>query len=213
MPGYRSLQGPGLLQRFCPSERGHGGREGPSEGCRGGRAERHVSKPALAPPDRDPGVLAPPPPTQPLAPFSLGSQESGPSGTNPGAWPLRGLWSLGPQSSSPLGYRSPEPFPQDSGHQSPSARFLLGVRAPSRSTADPAPPTRTLLPKLIPSGAGREWLERRRATIRPWGSFVDQRRFSRPRNLGELCQRLVRNVEFYQSNYVFVFLGLILYCV
>uniref|UniRef100_A0ABI7ZT15 PRA1 family protein n=1 Tax=Felis catus TaxID=9685 RepID=A0ABI7ZT15_FELCA len=71
----------------------------------------------------------------------------------------------------------------------------------------------TLLPKLIPSGAGREWLERRRATIRPWGSFVDQRRFSRPRNLGELCQRLVRNVEYYQSNYVFVFLGLILYCV
>uniref|UniRef100_A0A8C2SJE0 PRA1 family protein n=1 Tax=Capra hircus TaxID=9925 RepID=A0A8C2SJE0_CAPHI len=56
----------------------------------------------------------------------------------------------------------------------------------------------TLLPKLIPSGAGREWLERR---------------FSRPRNLGELCQRLVRNVEYYQSNYVFVFLGLILYCV
>uniref|UniRef100_A0A8C0M2Z2 PRA1 family protein n=1 Tax=Canis lupus familiaris TaxID=9615 RepID=A0A8C0M2Z2_CANLF len=71
----------------------------------------------------------------------------------------------------------------------------------------------TLLPKLIPSGAGREWLERRRATIRPWSSFVDQRRFSRPRNLGELCQRLVRNVEYYQSNYVFVFLGLILYCV
>lgn len=42
---------------------------------------------------------------------------------------------------------------------------------------------------------------------------MDQRRFSRPRNLGELCQRLVRNVEYYQSNYVFVFLGLILYCV
>ncbi|XP_045387557.1 prenylated Rab acceptor protein 1 isoform X2 [Lemur catta] len=71
----------------------------------------------------------------------------------------------------------------------------------------------TLLPKLIPAGAGREWLERRRATIRPWGTFVDQQRFSRPRNLGELCQRLVRNVEYYQSNYVFVFLGLILYCV
>ncbi|KAF7484309.1 prenylated Rab acceptor protein 1 [Marmota monax] len=70
-----------------------------------------------------------------------------------------------------------------------------------------------LLPKLIPSGAGREWLERRRTTIRPWGTFVDQQRFSRPRNLGELCQRLIRNVEYYQSNYVFVFLGLILYCV
>lgn len=71
----------------------------------------------------------------------------------------------------------------------------------------------TLLPKLIPSGVGREWLERHRAAIRPWGAFVDQRCFSRPRNLGELCQRLVRNVEYYQSNYVFVFLGLIVYCV
>lgn len=60
---------------------------------------------------------------------------------------------------------------------------------------------------------GREWLERHRAAIRPWGAFVDQRCFSRPRNLGELCQRLVRNVEYYQSNYVFVFLGLIVYCV
>uniref|UniRef100_A0A8C2UP86 PRA1 family protein n=1 Tax=Chinchilla lanigera TaxID=34839 RepID=A0A8C2UP86_CHILA len=77
----------------------------------------------------------------------------------------------------------------------------------------PHPDLQTLLPKLIPSGAGREWLERRRATIRPWGTFMDQQRFSRPRNLGELCQRLVRNVEYYQSNYVFVFLGLILYCV
>lgn len=85
--------------------------------------------------------------------------------------------------------------------------------SPSLQLLCSALPIRTLLPKLIPSGAGREWLERRRATIRPWGTFVDQQRFSRPRNVGELCQRLVRNVEYYQSNYVFVFLGLILYCV
>lgn len=88
-----------------------------------------------------------------------------------------------------------------------------GVRYPIPAFIFSAPSFRTLLPKLIPSGAGREWLERRRATIRPWGTFVDQQRFSRPRNVGELCQRLVRNVEYYQSNYVFVFLGLILYCV
>ncbi|XP_036265816.1 prenylated Rab acceptor protein 1-like [Pipistrellus kuhlii] len=71
----------------------------------------------------------------------------------------------------------------------------------------------TLLPKRIPSSVGREWLEWHRAAIRPRGVFVDQRCFSRPRNLGELCQRLVRNVEYYQSNYVLVFLGLIVYCV
>lgn len=88
-----------------------------------------------------------------------------------------------------------------------------GGWASSPAPPDQAPPPRTLLPKLIPSGVGREWLERHRAAIRPWGAFVDQRCFSRPRNLGELCQRLVRNVEYYQSNYVFVFLGLIVYCV
>ncbi|XP_027714037.1 prenylated Rab acceptor protein 1 [Vombatus ursinus] len=85
---------------------------------------------------------------------------------------------------------------------------------PGTEEEGPGLSAKTLLPKLLPAGsAGREWLEQRRATIRPWGPFLDQRRFSRPRNLGELCQRLVRNVEHYQSNYVFVFLGLILYCV
>ncbi|XP_056652998.1 prenylated Rab acceptor protein 1 isoform X2 [Monodelphis domestica] len=85
---------------------------------------------------------------------------------------------------------------------------------PAMEEEGPGPSAKTLLPKLLPSGsAGREWLEHRRATIRPWSHFLDQRRFSRPRNLGELCRRLVRNVEHYQSNYVFVFLGLILYCV
>ncbi|XP_038623211.1 prenylated Rab acceptor protein 1 [Tachyglossus aculeatus] len=73
---------------------------------------------------------------------------------------------------------------------------------------------KTLLPKLLPGGVpAREWLEQRRATIRPWGPFLDQRRFARPQNLGDLCHRLGRNVEHYQSNYVFVFLGLILYCI
>ncbi|MBN3325747.1 PRAF1 protein, partial [Atractosteus spatula] len=59
----------------------------------------------------------------------------------------------------------------------------------------------------------REWLERRRAAMRPWAGFVDQRRFSKPRNFGDLCQRVVRNLDTYQSNYTFIFLGLILYCI
>nr|XP_033770240.1 prenylated Rab acceptor protein 1 [Geotrypetes seraphini] len=69
------------------------------------------------------------------------------------------------------------------------------------------------LPKIISQGAAKEWLDRRRVTIRPWANFVDQKRFSRPQNFGEMCKRLVKNVEYFQSNYVFVFLGLILYCI
>ncbi|XP_026518089.1 prenylated Rab acceptor protein 1 [Terrapene carolina triunguis] len=72
--------------------------------------------------------------------------------------------------------------------------------------------TKISIPALLPQGPAKKWLEQRRATLRPWGTFADQRRFGKPRNFGELCQRLARNVEYFQSNYVFVFLGLILYC-
>lgn len=179
----RCCWAPGYLQRFYPLQCRHGGPEGPAEGCRRGRAERHVSKQGVTPRSEMQESL--------ISSEVLGGTQS--------CWlPLRTLPPRG--SRSCLG-----PGVLESGVQilpSPSLQLLCS-----------ALPIRTLLPKLIPSGAGREWLERRRATIRPWGTFVDQQRFSRPRNVGELCQRLVRNVEYYQSNYVFVFLGLILYCV
>ncbi|XP_061919869.1 prenylated Rab acceptor protein 1-like [Entelurus aequoreus] len=69
------------------------------------------------------------------------------------------------------------------------------------------------LPKSISPSVAKEWLDRRRMSIRPWASFVDQRKFSKPRNFGELCQRVVKNVETFNSNYTFIFLGLILYCI
>lgn len=67
-------------------------------------------------------------------------------------------------------------------------------------------------PKGFSASVAKEWLDRRRVSIRPWASFVDQRKFSKPRNFGEMCQRVVKNVEIYNSNYTFIFLGLILYC-
>ncbi|KAG7277930.1 hypothetical protein CRUP_004709 [Coryphaenoides rupestris] len=51
------------------------------------------------------------------------------------------------------------------------------------------------LPKGLSPGLVKEWLEKRRVSIRPWAGFVDQRKFSKPRNFGELCQRMVKNVE------------------
>ncbi|KAF7227023.1 prenylated Rab acceptor protein 1 [Nothobranchius furzeri] len=73
--------------------------------------------------------------------------------------------------------------------------------------------SRLWLPKGISASMAKEWFDRRRLSIRPWASFVDQRKFSKPRNFGELCQRVVKNVEVYNSNYTFIFLGLILYCI
>lgn len=72
--------------------------------------------------------------------------------------------------------------------------------------------TKISIPALLPQGPAKQWLEQRRAAVRPWASFVDQRRFGKPRNFGELCKRLAHNVEYFQSNYLFVFLGLIAYC-
>ncbi|KAJ8289855.1 hypothetical protein GJAV_G00006100 [Gymnothorax javanicus] len=69
------------------------------------------------------------------------------------------------------------------------------------------------LPKGLSGGVAKEWFDRRRMAIRPWAGFVDQRKFSKPRNFGELCQRVLRNLDSYQSNYIFIFLGLILYCI
>ncbi|XP_064204065.1 prenylated Rab acceptor protein 1-like [Anguilla rostrata] len=69
------------------------------------------------------------------------------------------------------------------------------------------------LPRGLSGSVAKEWFERRRMAIRPWAGFVDQRRFSKPRNFGELCQRVVRNLDTYHSNYTFIFLGLILYCI
>ncbi|KAJ8268372.1 hypothetical protein COCON_G00135440 [Conger conger] len=69
------------------------------------------------------------------------------------------------------------------------------------------------LPRGMSGSAAKEWFDRRRLAMRPWAGFVDQRRFSKPRNFGELCQRVVRNVDTYNSNYTFIFLGLILYCI
>ncbi|KAI3361180.1 hypothetical protein L3Q82_013375 [Scortum barcoo] len=72
---------------------------------------------------------------------------------------------------------------------------------------------RLWLPKGVSVSMAKEWIDRRRVSIRPWTSFVDQRKFSKPRNFGEMCQRVVKNVEIYNSNYTFIFLGLILYCI
>lgn len=71
---------------------------------------------------------------------------------------------------------------------------------------------RLWLPKGFSASMAKEWIDKRRLSIRPWAGFVDQRKFSKPRNFGEFCQRVVKNVEIYNSNYTFIFLGLILYC-
>lgn len=61
--------------------------------------------------------------------------------------------------------------------------------------------------------AAKKWLSQKRQSVKPWKQFMDFGRFHVPKNLSQATTRVVKNVEHYQSNYLFVFLGLILYCI
>jgi hypothetical protein len=56
------------------------------------------------------------------------------------------------------------------------------------------------------------WLGEKRSKIRPWSEFLDVKRFSKPKTSSEMTSRITKNVEMYQANYVFIFLGLVTYC-
>merc|ERR1711872_866396 len=58
----------------------------------------------------------------------------------------------------------------------------------------------------------REWLAKMRANLRPVGTFFNTANFQVPPSAGRLSKRLIKNVDYFQSNYVLVFLVLVLYC-
>merc|ERR1711942_492275 len=58
----------------------------------------------------------------------------------------------------------------------------------------------------------RDWLSKRRANLRPVGTFFNTANFQVPPSAGRLSKRVVKNLEFFQSNYVCVFIILVLYC-
>merc|ERR1712080_399588 len=57
-----------------------------------------------------------------------------------------------------------------------------------------------------------DWLAKRRANLRPVGTFFNTANFQVPPSAGRLSKRLVKNIDYFQSNYVLVFLILVLYC-
>ncbi|XP_018014999.1 prenylated Rab acceptor protein 1 isoform X2 [Hyalella azteca] len=64
----------------------------------------------------------------------------------------------------------------------------------------------------LSSAAAREWLHGRRSNLRPWATFVTTSNFKGPQSLKRWSVRLAKNVEYFQSNYLFVAIGLIIYC-
>jgi hypothetical protein len=60
--------------------------------------------------------------------------------------------------------------------------------------------------------AARDWIQKRRDGIRPWGEFTSTGRFKVPKSVAPLPKRIVQNIEHFQSNYLFVFVGLVTFC-
>lgn len=58
----------------------------------------------------------------------------------------------------------------------------------------------------------KEWIQQQRQNVRPWLVFVQTSNFKPPPSIPRLSKRIMRNIEYFQANYLFVFLGLIVYC-
>merc|ERR1712112_34550 len=58
----------------------------------------------------------------------------------------------------------------------------------------------------------KEWVGKRRANLRPVATFFNTAHFQVPPSAGRLSKRLMKNLDYFQSNYVLVFLVLVLYC-
>ena len=54
--------------------------------------------------------------------------------------------------------------------------------------------------------------QKKHAGVRPWSEFLNLRHISRPKGSGDAVKRVLGNVGRFQSNYLFVFLGLMVYC-
>jgi len=59
----------------------------------------------------------------------------------------------------------------------------------------------------------REWIQKRREEVRPWTTFVKTSNFNfELQSPPKFTKRFYKNIDHFQSNYVFVFLILFLYC-
>jgi len=57
-----------------------------------------------------------------------------------------------------------------------------------------------------------EFYSKSKENIRPWSTFFASSRFKTPMSAQRLPRRIVKNVEYFQSNYILVFAVLFLYC-
>ena len=66
---------------------------------------------------------------------------------------------------------------------------------------------------MMSGAAAMDWLHRTKERVKPWVTFADTGRFKLPSGLAVVPKRVVTNVKTFQGNYLFVFFGLVLFCV
>lgn len=57
-----------------------------------------------------------------------------------------------------------------------------------------------------------EWVSKRRENLKPWTEFASFSKFKKPSTPGQFGSRLFKNILYFQSNYLFVFIFLAIYC-
>uniref|UniRef100_D3TMZ2 PRA1 family protein n=2 Tax=Glossina TaxID=44049 RepID=D3TMZ2_GLOMM len=57
-----------------------------------------------------------------------------------------------------------------------------------------------------------EILQLVRKSIRPWSEFINTSNFKTAASMQRLTARFVRNLDYFKSNYIFVFIVLMIYC-
>ena len=58
----------------------------------------------------------------------------------------------------------------------------------------------------------KDWVTRAYSKLRPPSEFFGFNKISKPRNISVLLSRVYKNVFYFQNNYIFLFMGLLAYC-
>ncbi|KAF9336703.1 hypothetical protein BG006_007770 [Podila minutissima] len=76
------------------------------------------------------------------------------------------------------------------------------------SGAFPTPPSEGVTPATIGLDYIRKFREERLSSLRPFAEFFDLNRCSKPNSLASATSRLNYNINYFQSNYLLLFLGI-----
>ncbi len=60
--------------------------------------------------------------------------------------------------------------------------------------------------------SSRDWVASKHAGVRPWSEFLNVRNLTKPSSVSAGTSRVLANLVRFQSNYLFVFIGLVIYC-